>query len=218
MQRSPNLHFQVTLQVDIKLWRFPCYINKPSLVQIGLQLFKWAQFHIFSLSYNLTSDDVWPWYMTFDQRNIWTFTYYINEPSLVPIRLQLFKWGHFQIFNLSYNLTSDDLWPWYMTFVTTWTYEGSHIIAINQVWFQSDFQLFQWGHFHISAYLTTWPQMTFDFDVTSGLINKWGFPCCIYDLTLVEIHQSMCKVEPNVNLFSQQQTTVDKVIPVCLSC
>ena len=41
--------------------------------------------------------------------------------------------------------------------------------------------------------------MTFD------LINKWGFPCYIYDPTLVEIHQSMWKVEPNVNLFSQQQ-------------
>ena len=37
---------------------------------------------------------------------------------------------------------------------------------------------------------------------------------CIYDPTLVEIHQSMWKVEPNVNLFSQQQqqTTADKVI------
>ena len=39
--------------------------------------------------------------------------------------------------------------------------------------------------------------------------------CCIYDPTLVEIHQSMWKVEPNVNLFSQQQqTTADKVIPI----
>ena len=39
------------------------------------------------------------------------------------------------------------IWP-----LTAWTYEGSHIISINQVWFQSDF----------SAYLTTWPHMTFD--------------------------------------------------------
>ena len=44
------------------------------------------------------------------------------------------------------------------------------------------------------------------------------FPRCIYDPTLVEIHQSMWTVEPNVNLFSQQQTTGDKEIPMCLSC
>ena len=78
--------------------------------------------------------------MTFDRMNIWRFPYYINKASLVQIRLQLFKWGHFHIFSLSYNLTSDDLWPWYMIF---------------------------------------------------DLINKWGLPCCIYDPTLVEIHQSM---------------------------
>ena len=138
----------------MNIWRFPYYISKPSLIQIGLQLFKWGHFHIFSLSYNLTSDNLWPWYMTFDCMNIWRFTYYINKPSLVQIRLQLFKWGHFHIFSLSYNLTSDDLWPWYMTF---------------------------------------------------DLINKWGFPCCIYDPTLVQIHQSMWKIEPNVNPFHNRQ-------------
>ena len=85
-------------------------LDPHSLVQIGLQLFKWGHYHIFSLSYNLTSDDIWPWYMTFDHMNIWRFPYYINKPSLVPIGLQLFKWGNFHIFS------SDDLWPWYMTF------------------------------------------------------------------------------------------------------
>ena len=147
--------------------RFPYYLHKQSLVQIGLQLFKWGHFHknhIFNLSYNLTSDELWPWYpwspwyMTFDRMNIWRFPYYINKPSLVPIGLQFFKWGHFHIFSLSYNLTSDDLWPWYVTF---------------------------------------------------NLTNKWGFPCCIYDPTLVEIHRSMWKLEPNVNLFSQQTTSTD---------
>ena len=123
--------------------------------QSDLQLF-WGHFHIFSLSYNLTSDDLWPWYVTFDLMNIWRFPYYINKPSLVPIGLQLFNWGHFHIFSLSYNLTSDDLWPWYVTF---------------------------------------------------DLINKWGFPCCIYDPTLVEIHQSMKKLEPNVNPSSRQTMT-----------
>ena len=44
--------------------------------------------------------------------------------------------------------------------------------------------------------------------VTFDLINKCGFPCCIYDPSMVEIHQSMWKLEPNVNQnvnpFSQQ--------------
>ena len=138
----------------MNMWRFLDYNNKPSLVPIRLQLFKWGEFYILSPSYNLTSDDLWPWYMTLDHMNIQRVPYCINKPSLVPIGLKLFKWGHFYIFSLSYNLTSVDLWPWYVTF---------------------------------------------------NLINKWGFPCCIYDTTLVEIHQSMWKVEPNVNLFSQQQ-------------
>ena len=38
-------------------------------------------------------------------------------------------------------------------------------------------------------------------------MNIWRFPYCIYYPTLVEIHQSMWKIEPNVNLFSQQTTT-----------
>ena len=154
----------------MNMWRFLHYITTPSLVPIGLQLFKWGEFYILSPSFNLTSDNLWPWYMIFDCINIQRVPYCINKPSLVPIRLQLFKWGHFHIFSLSYNLTSDDLWPWYVTF---------------------------------------------------DLINKWGFPCCIYDPTLVKIHQSMWKVEPNVNLFSQQTaitTTGDRAIPMYLSC
>ena len=46
-------------------------------------------------SYNLTSDDLWVWYMTFDHRNIQRVLYCFNELSLVPIGLQLFI-GHFQ--------------------------------------------------------------------------------------------------------------------------
>ena len=145
--------------------------------------------------------------MTFDRMNIWRFTYYNNKPSLVPIGLQLFKWGHFHIFSLSYNLTWDDFWPRYTTFdhINIWRlphYINKPSLVPNRL------QLFKWDHFHILAYLTTWPQMTFDLDMwTFDLINKWGFPCCIYDPPLVEIHLSMWKVEPNVNLFSQQTTT-----------
>ena len=110
MQISPILHFQVILQVDL--------------------------------------DDLWPWCMSFDHMNIKRFPYYINKPNLVQIWFQLFKWGHFHIFSLSYNLTSDDLWPWYMTFncMNIWT---AHIISINQVWFKSDFNFSNEAIFHI---------------------------------------------------------------------
>ena len=148
----------------MNIWRFPYYINKPSLVQIGLQFFKWGHFYIFSLSFDLTSDDLWPCYMTFDCMNVRRFPYFINAPSLVPIWLHLFKWDHFHLFSLSYNLTLDDLdlgiWP-----LTVWTYEGSHIISINQVWFQSHRNFSNEATFTFSAYLTTWPQMTFDLDM-----------------------------------------------------
>ena len=61
-------------------------------------------------------------------------------------------------------------WP-QMTFdlgilpLTTWTYKGSHIISINQVWFESDFNFSNEATFTFSAYLITWPQMTFDLDM-----------------------------------------------------
>ena len=153
----------------------------------------------------LTTDDIWPWYTTFDHMNIWRFPYYINKPSLVQIRLQLFKWGHFHIFSLSYNFTSDDLWPWYLTFDRMNIWRFPYYITTKK--FGSD-QTSTFGHCHIfslSYNLTSddlWPWY-----VTFDLITKWGIPCCIYDQTLVEIHQSIWKLESNVNLFSQQQTT-----------
>ena len=39
-----------------------------------------------------------------------------NKPNSVPtglFKIQLFKWGEFYILGTSYNLTSDDLRPWY---------------------------------------------------------------------------------------------------------
>ena len=167
------------------------------MVLTGPQVHKWVKFYIFRLSYKLTSHDLWPSSVTFDLMNMWRFLLYINKLSLVSIRLLLSKWGEFYIFSPSYNLTSDDLWHWYMTF------DHMNIqkvpLCINKLSLVPiRLQLFKWGHFHIFS-LTTWPQMTFD------LINKWGFLCCIYDPTLVEIHQSMWKLEPNVNLFYIQQ-------------
>ena len=129
--------------------------------------------------------------MTFDLTNIWRLPYYIHKPSLVPIELHLFKWHQssifglsylwmfsviqfilfISIFSLSYNLTSDNLWPsWHVTLGSR-TYEGSHIISINQVWFQSDFnfsheanfakqsmQMSQISHFQAILQIDlTWP-------------------------------------------------------------
>ena len=151
----------------MNMWRFLYYINKPSQVwfQPDFNFPNEVNSTFWAHLTTLISDDLWPWFLTFDRMNIQRVPYCINKPSLVPIELQLFKWSHFHIFSLSYNFTSDDLWPWYVTF---------------------------------------------------DLINKWGFPCCNYDPTLVQIHQSMKKVEPNVNLFSQQQTTTGTKWSLCV--
>ena len=56
--------------------------------------------------------------------------------------------------------------------LTAWTYEGSHIISINQIWFKSDFNFSSEATFTFSAYLTTWTSddlwpwyMSFDLDM-----------------------------------------------------
>ena len=98
------------------IWGFLYCIHEPSLVPIELQLYKLGQIEIFSLFYNLTSYNLWPWCVTFDLINIWGFLYYIHKPSLVPIGLQLFKLSQIDIFSLFYNLTSYDLWPLHVTF------------------------------------------------------------------------------------------------------
>ena len=118
--------------------------RSPSLVQIGLQLFKWGHFHIFSLSYNLTSDELWPWYMTFDHMNIWRFPYYIN--------------------------------------------------SLNEVWFQSDVNFSNKAIFTFLAFLTTWPQITFDLGMIFDCMNIWRFP---YYINIVTQHEQMRRMLAN---------------------
>ena len=143
MQMCQILHFQAILQIDLlwpltficDLWphehvKFPHYINKPSLVPIRLQLFKWDEFYILGPSYNLTSDDLWPWYMTFDHMNIQRVPYCINKPSLVPIRLPTFQMrplSHFQPI-----LQLDLRWP-----LTSLINAGSHVASMTQLWLKS---------------------------------------------------------------------------------
>ena len=164
MQISPNLHFQVILQVDL---RWPL-----TLICDLLTAWTFAGSHIISIN------QVWfQLAFNFSNESFFTFSAYLTAwPQMT--------------FDLG-------IWP-----LTAWTYEGSHIIpSLVPI----GLQLFKWGHFHIFSLSSKWPQMTFDLDVTFDLINKWGFPYCNYDPTMVEIHQSMWKLEPNVNLFSQQQ-------------
>ena len=76
------------------------------------------------------------------------------------------------------------IWP-----LTTWTYEGSHIISINQVWFQSDFNFSNEAIFPFSACLTTWPQMTFDLDMCllTSSTNKSSYVASMTQLWLESI-------------------------------
>ena len=226
MQVSQNLHFQVILQVDL---RWPLTLISDLLTtstyegshtipinHVWFQSdFNFSNEAIFTFSAHLIT---WP-QMTFGL-GIWPWTAWIYEGSHIISVNQVWFQSDFNFSNEAIFTFSDYLTTWpQMTFdlgiwpLTAWTYESSHIISINQVWFQSDFNFSNEAIFTFSAYLTTWPQMTFDHDVTFDLINKWGFPCCIYDPTLVEIHQSMWKVEPNVNLFlNRQQTTYNNNI------
>ena len=156
MQISPNLYFQVILQVDLR----------------------------------------WPLTLIYDLLIAWTYKgSHIISINQVWFKLD-FSFSNDAIFTFSANLTTWSqmtfdlgIWP-----LTTWTYKGSHIIPINQVnqvWFQSDFNFSMrpLSHFSLSYNLTSddlWPWY-----VAFDLINKWWFPCCIYDPTLVEIHHTM---------------------------
>ena len=91
-QIRPILHLEPILQLDLRwpltsvcdLWphqqmKVPCYDTK------------WHQFYIFSPSSNLTSDDLWPQYVTFDLINKWRFPCYIFDPNLVEIHQSMWN-------------------------------------------------------------------------------------------------------------------------------
>ena len=94
------------------------------------------------------------------QVNIWS-----RSPQFGSNRTSTFQmrpFSHFQPI-LQLDLTwplNFGIWP-----LTPWTYEGSHILSMNQVWFQSDFNFSNKAIFTFLAYLTTWPQMTFDLGI-----------------------------------------------------
>ena len=72
---------------------------------VASQLFK---FKFTDFIYTLTTDDLWPSYVTFDLINIWRYPCCTCDPSLIAIGLQMTQMAGFQ--------SSGDLWPWYVTF------------------------------------------------------------------------------------------------------
>ena len=59
------------------------------------------------------------------------------------------------------------IWP-----LPAWTYWGSHIVFINQFWFQLDFNFIMKPLSHFQSYLATWSQMIFDFDMWPLTLSK----------------------------------------------
>ena len=76
------------MQIDTWPWSYTCWGH---MVLTGPQVCKWVKFYIFRLSHKLTSNNLWPSFVTFDLMNIWRFLYYINKLSLVPIGLPTFQ-------------------------------------------------------------------------------------------------------------------------------
>ena len=111
----------------------------------GKEMEKCNQFYICShfYIYILTSDDLWPWYVTFDLINIWRFPCCIYDQSLVTIgHCMEKKWTN--VINFTYAATfTYTSWP-RMTFdlgmwpLTSLTYEGSHVASMTEVWLQLD--------------------------------------------------------------------------------
>ena len=81
---------------------------------------------------------------------------------MILIGPQICKWVKFDIFGLSYKLTSHDLWPSFVTFylMNMWRFlhyiNKPSLVPIGLPTFQMRWIFTFWAH------LTTWPLMTFD--------------------------------------------------------
>ena len=135
---------------------------------------------------------------------------------MVPIGLQLFKWSEYYILNPSYNLTSDDLWPWYMTFDHTNIQRVPY--CINKV---TDLNFSNEATFTFSAYLTTWPQMALDLDMwpltsstnEGSMLHQWPN----FGWNPLKHVEGRAKCSP-IFTTENKTTTGYKAIPVRLSC
>ena len=110
---------QMTL--DLSMWPLTSLTFEGAPIASLTQVKLWSDFNfsketwiiiqILYFSPNLTSDDL-------DLINIQRNPYCIFKPSLVPIGLQLFKGDPYnENQHFPPNLTSDDLWPWYINLI-----------------------------------------------------------------------------------------------------
>ena len=96
---------------------------------------------------------------------------------------------------------------WALTLIcdllTAWTYKGFHIIWINQVWFKSDFNFSNEAICTFSAYLTTWPQMTFDLGICP--LTTWSYEESHGPSHIISININKVWVQSDFN-FSNEAT------------
>jgi hypothetical protein len=139
--------------------------QQPTFGSYWTSSFQMGQFYMFSLLYNVTSDDLWHRYVTFDLINICGSYIPSHLPSHVIIHIP-------ELPTIQMGQVYITTWPqmtWYVTFdlinISRFPcyINNPHLVPIG-------LQLFKWAYFTCSAYYTTWPQMTFD------LINM----CIIY--------------------------------------
>ena len=120
----------------------------------------------------MTSDDLWPWYLTFDLINIQRNPYCIFDASLVPIR------------HLTWPQMILDLGAWPLTSLT---YKGTFIASLTKVWFQSYFQLFKGDSNNKNQNFP--PNLVSDdlwpWYVTFDLINIWRNPYYLWPTHLL---------------------------------
>ena len=83
-----------------KLKKYVCFLHFPLEVSLHMQMGQDLHFQANLVDLRcplILICDLWP-------QDIQRSSSCINKPSLIIIRLQLFKWGHLYIFNLSFNL------------------------------------------------------------------------------------------------------------------
>ena len=183
-------------QIDTWTWSHTCWDH---LVLIGPQVWKWD---ICRLSYKLTSHDLHLWPLT-----SWAcegfFIISLNQVSFQ----QDFNFQMRRIFHFEPTLQLDVWWKLNLAY-ELWL----HVHTKGPILYQYFQPVF---HLNLKRPLTLkcdlWPHQ----QMKVPMLHLWP--------NSVEIHQSMWKLESNVNLFSQQQqqqiaatttTAVDKVIYV----
>ena len=184
-------------------WRFPYYINKPSLVQIGLQLFKWGHFQTI-----LQLDLRWPLTVVYDLRLHEHYEGFhitsINHVWFQTSTFQMRPFSHFQ------PILQLDLWWPLISVYYLWPHEHMTVPILYELTkfgsnTTSTFQMRPLSHFQSILQLDLrWP--------VTLICDLW--PCQQIRVPMLHLwpnfgwNPTKWKLEPNVNLFSQQTTSV----------